>query len=48
MLNAVGGHSVQVGQLGADYDKWVHDPIVQKEPPRFFQSNLAEVTTRTI
>ena len=48
MLSAVGGRSVQVGQLGADYDKWVHDPIVQKEPPRFFESDLAEVRTRTV
>ena len=29
--------------MGADYDRWVHDPIVQKEPPRFFESDIAEV-----
>jgi hypothetical protein len=32
-----------VGKLGSGYDKWVHDPIVQKEPPRFFESDIAEV-----
>ncbi|KAG0504993.1 hypothetical protein M758_N003300 [Ceratodon purpureus] len=37
----------QVGKLGADYDRWVHDPIVQKEPPRFFESDIAEFFTRT-
>lgn len=29
--------------MGANYDKWVHDPIVQTEPPRFFKSDIAEV-----
>lgn len=36
---------LQVGKLGSGYDKWVHDPIVQKEPPRFFESDIAEVNT---
>lgn len=31
--------------MGSGYDKWVHDPIVQKEPPRFFESDIAEVNT---
>jgi len=35
--------NVQVGKLGDDYEQWVHDPIVQKEPPRFFESDIAEV-----
>lgn len=29
--------------MGANYDQWVHDPIVQKKPPRFFKSDIAEV-----
>lgn len=33
--------------MGADYDRWVHDPVVQKEPPRFFESDIAEFFTRT-
>ena len=32
-----------MGKLGADYDRWVHEPIVQKEAPRFFESDIAEV-----
>lgn len=36
---------LQVGKLGSRYDKWVHDPVVQKEPPRFFESDIAEVNT---
>lgn len=37
----------QVGHLGEDYDKWVHQPIMGKEGPRFFHSNILEVFTRT-
>ncbi|KAL9329082.1 hypothetical protein ACSQ67_004085 [Phaseolus vulgaris] len=34
----------QVGHLGEDYDEWVHEPIVSKEGPRFFQSDFLEVS----
>lgn len=34
---------LQVGYLGADYDEWVHDPIVSRESPRFFESDISEV-----
>ncbi|XP_024393781.1 dihydroceramide fatty acyl 2-hydroxylase FAH2 isoform X1 [Physcomitrium patens] len=37
----------QVGKLGAEYDQWVHNPIVQKDPPRFFESDVAEFFTKT-
>uniref|UniRef100_A0A0R0K178 Fatty acid hydroxylase domain-containing protein n=1 Tax=Glycine max TaxID=3847 RepID=A0A0R0K178_SOYBN len=37
----------QVGHLGEAYDDWVHDPIVSKEGPRFFQSGFLELFTRT-
>ncbi|KAG5040660.1 hypothetical protein JHK85_013136 [Glycine max] len=37
----------QVGYLGEAYDDWVHDPIVSKEGPRFFQSGFLELFTRT-
>ncbi|CAM6094247.1 unnamed protein product [Calypogeia fissa] len=37
----------QVGYLGEDYDEWVHDPIVCKETPRFFESDITEYFTRT-
>lgn len=37
----------QVGYLGEDYDDWVHDPIVCKETPRFFESDIIEYLTRT-
>ncbi|OAE23833.1 hypothetical protein AXG93_369s1270 [Marchantia polymorpha subsp. ruderalis] len=33
----------QVGYLGADYDEWVHDPIVSRESPRFFESDISEI-----
>lgn len=33
----------QVGYLGADYDQWVHDPIISRESPRFFESDFHEV-----
>ncbi|CAM6088792.1 unnamed protein product [Calypogeia fissa] len=37
----------QVGYLGADYDEWVHDPVVCKESPRFFEKDIYEFFTRT-
>lgn len=33
----------QVGHLGEDYQEWVHQPIVSKEGPRFFESDFWEV-----
>ncbi|KAL0352775.1 UNVERIFIED_CONTAM: Dihydroceramide fatty acyl 2-hydroxylase FAH1 [Sesamum angustifolium] len=30
----------QVGHLGEDYQEWVHQPIVSKEGPRFFESDF--------
>ncbi|XP_019447732.1 PREDICTED: dihydroceramide fatty acyl 2-hydroxylase FAH1-like isoform X1 [Lupinus angustifolius] len=38
----------QVGHLGEAYDDWVHQPIVSKEGPRFFESNILEFFTRTV
>jgi dihydroceramide fatty acyl 2-hydroxylase len=35
----------KVGHLGEDYEEWVHQPIMGKEGPRFFHSNLLEVHT---
>lgn len=35
--------STQVGHLGEGYQEWVHQPIVQKESPRFFANNFLEV-----
>lgn len=35
----------QVGHLGEAYQEWVHQPIVSKEGPRFFQSDFWEVIT---
>lgn len=37
----------QVGHLGEDYQEWVHQPIVSKEGPRFFDSDFWEALTRT-
>lgn len=37
----------QVGYLGSDYDQWVHDPIISKESPRFFESDFHEFFTKT-
>lgn len=37
----------QVGHLGADYDEWVHDPVISKESPRFFEKDIYEFFTRT-
>ncbi|XP_011096698.1 dihydroceramide fatty acyl 2-hydroxylase FAH1 [Sesamum indicum] len=36
----------QVGHLGEDYQEWVHQPIVSKEGPRFFESDFWEFLTR--
>ena len=33
----------QVGHLGDCYQEWVHQPIVQKESPRFFGNDFLEV-----
>ncbi|KAK7260415.1 hypothetical protein RIF29_26439 [Crotalaria pallida] len=38
----------QVGHLGEAYDEWVHQPIVSKEGPRFFESDFLEFFTRTV
>ncbi|CAA7394119.1 unnamed protein product [Spirodela intermedia] len=38
----------QVGHLGEAYQEWVHQPIVSKEGPRFFQSDFWEFLTRTV
>lgn len=37
----------QVGHLGKAYDEWVHQPIVSKEGPRFFENDYLEILTRT-
>ncbi|KAK4488091.1 hypothetical protein RD792_003833 [Penstemon davidsonii] len=36
----------QVGHLGEAYEEWVHQPIVSKEGPRFFESDFWEYLTR--
>ncbi|KAJ7947376.1 fatty acid hydroxylase 2 [Quillaja saponaria] len=38
----------QVGRLGEAYQEWVHQPIVSKEGPRFFESDFWEFLTRTV
>ncbi|KAJ8444125.1 hypothetical protein Cgig2_005806 [Carnegiea gigantea] len=38
----------QVGHLGEAYQEWVHQPIVSKEGPRFFESDFWEFLTRTV
>ncbi|KAL3739350.1 hypothetical protein ACJRO7_020717 [Eucalyptus globulus] len=37
----------QVGHLGESYQEWVHQPIVSKTGPRFFESDFWEFLTRT-
>ncbi|KAG8365674.1 hypothetical protein BUALT_Bualt18G0131000 [Buddleja alternifolia] len=37
----------QVGHLGESYQEWVHQPIVSKEGPRFFESDFWEFLTLT-
>ncbi|KAJ7571149.1 hypothetical protein O6H91_01G151800 [Diphasiastrum complanatum] len=37
----------QVGHLGDRYQEWVHEPIVCKESPRFYYSDVAELLTTT-
>ncbi|XP_012075928.1 dihydroceramide fatty acyl 2-hydroxylase FAH1 isoform X2 [Jatropha curcas] len=41
-------HLFQVGYLGEHYDGWVHQPIITKESPRFFQSEILEWVTRSV
>ncbi|XP_074325878.1 dihydroceramide fatty acyl 2-hydroxylase FAH2-like [Apium graveolens] len=36
----------QVGHLGESYQEWVHQPIVSKEGPRFFENDVVEFLTR--
>lgn len=38
----------QVGHLGEAYQEWVHQPIVSKEGPRFFESDFWEFLTLTV
>ncbi|XP_027330496.1 dihydroceramide fatty acyl 2-hydroxylase FAH1-like isoform X1 [Abrus precatorius] len=38
----------QVGHLGEAYEEWVHQPIVSKEGPRFFENDVLEFLTRTV
>lgn len=33
----------QVGHLEEQYQEWVHQPIVSKEGPRFFENDVLEV-----
>ncbi|CAL4890768.1 unnamed protein product [Urochloa decumbens] len=37
----------QVGHLEEQYQEWVHQPIVSKEGPRFFENDVLEFLTRT-
>ncbi|TVU48893.1 hypothetical protein EJB05_00175 [Eragrostis curvula] len=37
----------QVGHLEEEYQEWVHQPIVSKEGPRFFENDVLEFLTRT-
>lgn len=37
----------QVGHLLEEYQEWVHQPIVSKEGPRFFENDILEFLTRT-
>ncbi|XP_047308489.1 dihydroceramide fatty acyl 2-hydroxylase FAH1-like [Impatiens glandulifera] len=37
----------QVGHLGENYQDWVHQPIVSKEGPRFFENDFWEFLTKT-
>lgn len=36
--------TTKVGHLGEQYEEWVHQPIVSKEGPRFFENDFMEVT----
>lgn len=38
----------QVGHLGDSYEEWVHQPIISKEGPRFFENDALEFLTRTV
>eukprot|EP00897_Mesotaenium_endlicherianum_P009154 jgi/Mesen1/8267/ME000448S07424 len=37
----------QVGHLGDRYEEWVHQPVVTRESPRFFESDFCEFFSRT-
>jgi len=37
----------QVGHLEEQYQEWVHQPVVSKEGPRFFENGVLEFLTRT-
>ncbi|XP_047324628.1 dihydroceramide fatty acyl 2-hydroxylase FAH1-like [Impatiens glandulifera] len=37
----------QVGHLEEEYQEWVHQPIVSKEGPRFFENDILEFLTLT-
>ncbi|XP_057763853.1 dihydroceramide fatty acyl 2-hydroxylase FAH1-like [Salvia miltiorrhiza] len=36
----------QVGHLGEEYQEWIHQPIVCKESPRFFENDIVEFLTK--
>ncbi|KAG0467083.1 hypothetical protein HPP92_018663 [Vanilla planifolia] len=38
----------QVGHLGEAYHEWVHQPIVGKDSPRFFENNILEFLTKNV
>ncbi|CAH2041042.1 unnamed protein product [Thlaspi arvense] len=47
LIPAVGLCWHTVGHLGEYYQEWVHQPIVSKEGPRFFESDFWEFLTKT-
>ncbi|KAI4303657.1 hypothetical protein MLD38_039259 [Melastoma candidum] len=38
----------QVGHLGDAYEEWVHQPIISNKGPRFFESDVLELFTKTV
>lgn len=38
---------LKVGHLGEAYEEWVHQPIVSKDGPRFFENEILEVCLLT-
>lgn len=36
-----------MGHLGDSYEEWVHQPIITRESPRFFENSNLEFFTRT-
>ncbi|XP_049383949.1 dihydroceramide fatty acyl 2-hydroxylase FAH1-like [Solanum stenotomum] len=38
----------QVGHLGDSYEEWVHQPIISKGSPKFFENDILELLTRTV